>query len=96
MCMAIPSRVVALSGLVATVECFGTRRDVSLMLLGDDVRLGDHLLVQAGGYAYEKVDPERAAESLALLGEILAEGEAVSDGSPAWLPAEPKAGPPGR
>lgn len=69
--MAIPSRVTALNGATATVECFGVSREIGLMLLDDEVRLGDYLLVQAGGFAVEKVDPARAEESLALLADIL-------------------------
>ena len=31
MCLAVPSRVVAVDGLMATVEAFGEQREVSLM-----------------------------------------------------------------
>ena len=72
MCLAVPSRVIASDGLVATVEAFGRRRDVSLMLLEDPVGVGDYLLVQAGGHAFERVDPQAARESLALMQELLA------------------------
>ena len=73
MCMAIPSRIVALNGLLATVEAFGERRDVSLMLLPEEPVLGDYLLIQAGGFAYQKVEPDAAQESLRLFAEVLAQ-----------------------
>lgn len=73
MCMAIPSRIVALDGLLATVEAFGERRDVSLMLLPEVPALGDYLLIQAGGFAYQKVEPDAAQESLRLFAEVLAQ-----------------------
>ena len=73
MCMAIPSRIVALNGLLATVEAFGERRDVSLMLLPEAPALGDYLLIQAGGFAYQKVEPDAAQESLRLFAEVLAQ-----------------------
>ena len=73
MCMAIPSRIVALDGLLATVEAFGERRDVSLMLLPEVPVLGDYLLIQAGGFAYQKVEHEAAQESLRLFAEVLAQ-----------------------
>lgn len=76
MCLAVPSRVVAVDGLMATVEAEGAQRDVSLMLLDDDVALGDYLLIQAGGFAFERVDAQRAEEALRLMQEIAAEGEA--------------------
>jgi len=72
MCLAVPSIVVATDGQTATVEAFGRRRVVSLMLLEAPVRVGDYLLVQAGGHAFERVDPQAARESLALMEEILA------------------------
>jgi hydrogenase expression/formation protein HypC len=76
MCMAIPSRVVALSGEMATVECFGEQRDVSLMLMDGPLALGDYVLVQAGGFAYERVTPTAALEALDLLGAVI--GQAVT------------------
>lgn len=72
MCMAIPSRVVALQGENATVEAFGNLREVSLMLLHEAVTLGDYLLVQAGGFACERVEPNAALETLQMLSEIIA------------------------
>lgn len=72
MCMAIPSRVVALAGDMATVECFGEQRDVSLMLIDSPLQLGDYVLVQAGGFAYERVEADAAHQTLELLGSVLA------------------------
>lgn len=74
MCLAVPSRVVALDGLLATVEAFGERRQVSLMLLNEEVSLGDYLLIQAGNFAFERVEAERAEESLRLMEELMAGG----------------------
>ena len=71
MCMAIPSRVIALAGEMATVECFGEQRDVSLMLIEGKLALGDYVLVQAGGFAYERVTPTAAQETLDILGAVL-------------------------
>ncbi len=78
MCMAIPSRVTATDGDVATVECFGVSRTVSLMLMNEPVAIGDLLIVQAGGFAVEKVDPEAGAEALDYLAGVLA-GEAPAE-----------------
>jgi hydrogenase expression/formation protein HypC len=72
MCLAIPSIVVAIDGAAATVEAFGQRRDVSLLLLDEPVSVGDYLLVQAGGHAFERLDPQAARESLALMQELIA------------------------
>lgn len=71
MCTAIPSRITALDGATATVECFGVTRRVSLLLLGEQVALGDYVLVRAGGLAYERIEPGRAHETLALFAELM-------------------------
>ena len=73
MCLGVPSKVIALNGPVATVECFGEQRDVSLMLLGETVQLGDYLLTQAGGFASEIVPEAQALESLSYLSEVFGE-----------------------
>lgn len=77
MCMAIPSRVVALTGEMATVECFGEQRDVSLMLMESPLALGDYVLVQAGGFAYERVAPSTAQEALTLFSSVLGQPAAA-------------------
>lgn len=74
MCLSVPSQVTATDGHVATVESFGTVREVSLLLLAEPVAVGDYLLVQAGGFACERVEPERALEALALIRELMADG----------------------
>ena len=71
MCMAIPSRIVALAGDMATVECFGEQRDVSLMLIDGKLALGDYVLIQAGGFAYERVEPAAAMQTLQLLSSVI-------------------------
>ena len=78
MCLAVPSCVVAVDGLNATVEAFGQRREVNLMLLDGPVAIGDYLLIQAGGFAFERLDAESAADTLALMQEILEEESAES------------------
>lgn len=70
MCMAIPSRVVAVASDMATVEAFGKQRNVSLLLMNDAVNLGDYLLVQAGGFAYERVEHDAALQALQLFDEL--------------------------
>lgn len=77
MCLAIPSKVIEVRAGMASVECFGARREVSLLLLGEDVALGDYVLVQAGGYAYARLDQARALDALALIAEVNAQLDAV-------------------
>jgi len=74
-CLAVPSKVIALDGLMATVEAFGQQRNVNLMLMQEEVALGDYLLIQVGDFAFERVDKDRAEESLKVMAEILAQGD---------------------
>ena len=74
MCLAAPSRVIEVSDGVALTECFGQLREVSLLLMNEDVAVGDYLLIQAGGFAFERVETERAEEALALMREFMEQG----------------------
>jgi hydrogenase expression/formation protein HypC len=76
MCLAIPSKVLAIDGFMARVDTAGTEREVNLMLMHEDVAVGDYVLIQHGSFAYERVEAERAAEALALMQEIMSQGEA--------------------
>ena len=73
MCLAAPSRVIEIRAGIALTECFGQTREVSLLLLNEEIVVGDYLLVQAGGFAFERIDPARAQESLALMQELMAQ-----------------------
>ena len=73
MCLAIPSRVLEVDDLMAVVDSAGERRKVSLILMHEDVAVGDYVLIQQGSFAFERVDAERARESLALMEEVFAQ-----------------------
>ena len=75
MCLAIPSKVIELNDMVATVDVGGARREANLILMPEDVKLGDYVLVHAG-FAIQKVDEEAAKEALKLINEMIAEMEA--------------------
>lgn len=70
MCLAIPSKVISKGDLSATVDVCGARRDVNLMLLAEEVEVGDYVLVHAG-FAMQKVDREAAEESLKFFGTLV-------------------------
>ena len=70
MCLAIPSKVVAIADNMATIDVDGVRRSVSLLLL-EDVRIGDYVIVHAG-FAINKIDEAAALETLRLLREAAA------------------------
>ena len=70
MCLAIPAEVVAITDdkQTATVSLDGVRKDISLALL-DHVDIGDFVLVHVG-YALNRVSPDEAARTLALMAEL--------------------------
>ena len=57
MCLAVPSKIIALDNLSATIDVFGARKKVSLMLMPGEPKVGDYVLVHAG-FAISKVDKE--------------------------------------
>lgn len=67
MCLAIPSRIVAIENEMATIDVEGVRRQASLLLV-EDAQVGDWVIVHAG-FALRKLDPESARESIRLLRE---------------------------
>lgn len=69
MCLAVPSRVINIDDLMATVEVYGARRDVSLMLMPEEVKEGDFVLVHAG-FAIQKVEHAAAEDALRLIREM--------------------------
>lgn len=74
MCLAAPSRVLEVRDGMALTECFGQQREVSLLLMNEDVAVGDYLLIQAGGFAFERVEAQRAEEALSLMRETMEQG----------------------
>ena len=74
MCLTIPSRIIEINDLMAVVDTAGEQRSVSLILMHEDVAVGDYVLIQQGSFAYERVEAERAQEALALFEEVFAQG----------------------
>jgi hydrogenase expression/formation protein HypC len=70
MCVAIPSKIISKEDLLATVEVYGARRQVNLMLLPEEAEVGDYVLVHAG-FAIQKVDIEAGKDSLKLFDEVV-------------------------
>jgi len=68
MCLAIPAKVISVDGTTARVTIEDVEFTASLLML-NDVNPGDFIMLHAG-FAIQKVDPEEAAETLALLNEM--------------------------
>ena len=72
MCLGVPMRVVSIVGDDAVAEIDGVKREANLMLLGEEVRMGDFVIVHAG-FAISKLDEEEAQETLRLMREVFTE-----------------------
>jgi hydrogenase expression/formation protein HypC len=65
MCLAIPSKIIEIRDSMATIDVYGAQRDISLLLLEDNVHVGDYVLVHAG-FAIQKLQEDEAEERLEL------------------------------
>ncbi|PUD06314.1 HypC/HybG/HupF family hydrogenase formation chaperone [Helicobacter pylori] len=71
MCLAIPSKVIAINDNVALLETLGVQREASLDLMGESVKVGDYVLLHIG-YVMSKIDEKEALESIELYQEMIA------------------------
>lgn len=72
MCVGVPMQVVTIDGDDIVAEVDGVRRSASLMMLGDEVKIGDFLIIHAG-FAISKLDEEEARETIRLMKEVFSE-----------------------
>jgi hydrogenase expression/formation protein HypC len=61
-------QVTSINGMEIVAEIDGVRREASLMILDDEVSIGDYVIVHAG-FAISRLDKEEARETLALMRE---------------------------
>lgn len=68
MCLAIPMKIKKIKGNFAEVETGGLKRTINIQML-PHAKTGDYVVVHAG-FAIEKLDPEKAKETLRFVNEI--------------------------
>lgn len=68
MCLAVPAQLLTQNGVEAVVDLHGNRLPVNIMLT-PDAQPGDWLLIHAG-FAIEKLNPQQAGETWALLRDV--------------------------
>lgn len=66
MCLGFPGRIIEMDELTAIVDIAGTKREVSLAMLPDEVAIGDYVMVHVG-FAIAKMDEKEAEETLKTL-----------------------------
>jgi len=69
MCVGVPMQVISIEGDQAVAEVDGVKREASLMMLDQEVKIGDFVIVHAG-FAISKLDQEDARETLAMMREL--------------------------
>ncbi|MEW6001975.1 MAG: HypC/HybG/HupF family hydrogenase formation chaperone [Nitrospirota bacterium] len=63
MCLAIPSKIIRIEDSRAIIDVLGAQREISLILLEDNVKIGDFVIVHAG-FAIQKLQEDVAQETL--------------------------------
>ena len=74
MCLAIPSKIIEIDNFRAMVDVYGARREINLMLMPEEVGIGDFVLVHAG-FAIQKVEHELAREALTVISGLIEDME---------------------
>lgn len=72
MCLAIPMRVISIDGDTIVVEIDGVKREASLMIIGDEIHVGDYVVVHAG-FVISRLDEKEAHITLELMKEMKSE-----------------------
>ena len=71
MCLGFPGKIISIDeDNFAVIDISGTRREVCLDIVDEDVSVGDYVIAHSG-YAIHKIDGVLALEKLAMLREII-------------------------
>ncbi len=76
MCLAVPAEVISIVDEVATCRVGegATTVTASLMVLDEEIKIGDYLIIHAG-FAIRKLDPVEAQQTLQILRDVIAAAE---------------------
>ena len=78
MCLGVPGKVVAVDGLMATVDFWGVRKQIRLEVVDEAVQPGDYILNHVG-YAIRRIPTSEVEATLALYEELLQHAEREDD-----------------
>ncbi len=78
MCVGVPSKIVKIDDYMATIDVEGAQREISLLLLSEDVRVGEYVIVHAG-FAIQKIQEEDAKENLRLMKKMFGVEDSTED-----------------
>ena len=69
MCLGVPMKIISRDGDSIVAEVDGVQKEASIMLLGEEVTVGDYVIVHAG-FAISRLDEQYAEETIRLMKEI--------------------------
>ena len=69
MCLGVPMKIISRDGDSIVAEVDGVQKEANIMLLGEEVKLGDYVIVHAG-FAISRLDEAYAQETIRLMKEI--------------------------
>jgi len=69
MCLGVPMKIVSRDGDTVVAEVDGVQKEASLLLLGEEVVVGDYVIVHAG-FAISRLDEAYAEETIRMMKEI--------------------------
>lgn len=68
MCLGIPMKIKSIKGKSAVVQTGGLKRTINIEMV-PEAKVGDYVIIHTG-FAIEKLDVNRANETLRLINEI--------------------------
>jgi hydrogenase expression/formation protein HypC len=77
MCVGITSKIIKIEDSSAIVDVLGAQREISLLLLNEDVSIGDYVIVHAG-FAIQKIQEDIALNNIEFRKKMLGMGDDVS------------------
>ena len=69
MCLGVPMKILSRDGDTIVAEVDGVRKEASVALLGEEVAVGDYVIVHAG-FAISRLDEEYAEETIRMMREV--------------------------
>lgn len=74
MCLGVPMKIISRDGDSIVAEVDGVQKEANIMLLGEEVSIGDYVIVHAG-FAISRLDEEYAEETIRMMKEIYSPGD---------------------
>ena len=69
MCLGVPMKIISRDGDDIVAEVDGVQKEANIMLLGEEVAVGDYVIVHAG-FAISRLDEAYAEETIRMMKEI--------------------------